>query len=224
MKRILKLIGKMILTVVGLILLYFIAVFVLPLITISQEEVTSEDVEIHILTNGVHTDIVVPVRTPQMDWSKKISYDNAKDVDSTFGYLALGWGDKGFYLQTPTWAELKFSVAFNAAFGLSTSAIHATYYQSMEEGERCKKMTLSAEQYDRLIAYITDSFKTENNDDFIHIDTDAHYGTTDAFYEAHGKYNFFKTCNTWANNALAACGQKCCFWTASDKGIFSKYE
>ena len=214
----------MLLTIFGLIILYFVAVFVLPLITIGQEEMTTEDVEIHILTNGVHTDIVVPVRTSQMDWSEKISYDNAQDADSTFGYLAMGWGDKGFYLQTPTWAELKFSVAFNAAFGLSTSAIHATYYQTMEESERCKKMVLSAEQYDRLIDYITDSFKTAESDDFIHIDTDAHYGTTDAFYEAHGKYNFFKTCNTWANNALAACGQKCCYWTASDKGIFSKYD
>lgn len=224
MKRIFKFIGKMTLTIIGLILLYFLAVIVLPLITISQEDITTEDVEIHILTNGVHTDIVVPVTTSQMDWSEKINYSNAEDADSTFGYLAMGWGDKGFYLQTPTWGELKFSVAFNAAFGLSSSAIHATYYQTMEESERCKKMVLSAEQYDRLIVYITDSFKSEDNDSFIHIDTDVTYGKTDAFYEAHGKYNFFKTCNTWANNALAACGQKCCFWTARDKGIFSKYD
>ena len=224
MKRVFKFIGKMILSIVGLILLYFVAVFVLPLITIGKEDITTEDVEIYILTNGVHTDIVVPVKNLQMDWSKKISYTNTKEADSTFGYLAMGWGDKGFYLQTPTWAELKFSVAFKAAFALSSSAIHATYYQTMEENDKCKKMILNSEQYDRLVVFITDSFKTEDNDNFIHIETDAHYSKTDAFYEAHGKYSFFKTCNTWANNALASCGQKCCFWTASDKGIFSKYD
>jgi hypothetical protein len=54
-------------------------------------------------------------------------------------YLAFGWGDKGFYLNTPEWADLKVSTALNAAFGLSSSAIHSTFYKKLRENETCKK-------------------------------------------------------------------------------------
>ena len=76
----------------GLVLFYVGTVFLLPLITVNKEEVVNKDIEIHILTNGVHTDIVVPVKTTEIDWSQKIKYSNSKNADSTYQYLAMGWG------------------------------------------------------------------------------------------------------------------------------------
>ena len=207
---------------IGFIAVYAIAIYTLPLITIDKEPVTTEDVEIFILTNGVHTDIVVPVANEQMDWRTQIEYAGIANDD--YKYLAMGWGDKGFYLETPTWSELKTSVAFKAAFGLSTTAIHTTFYKQMTVGDKCKNMMLSVEQYERLISYVTSSFQVNSQNDFIKVDTDVAYGKTDAFYEANGTYSIFKTCNAWANNGLKACGQKCCFWTAFDWGIFDKYD
>lgn len=49
------------------------------------------------------------------------------------------------------------------------------------------------------------------------------YGDHDAFYEAKGRYSLFHTCNTWANNALKACGQKACWWTPFSTGIRYQY-
>lgn len=57
----------------------------------------------------------------------------------------------------------------------------------------------------------------------IHIGTHANYGLTDAFYDGVGRYNLFRTCNTWTNDALKACGQKACWWTPFDTGIFRQY-
>lgn len=54
----------------------------------------------------------------------------------------------------------------------------------------------------------------------MHINTNAVYGKTDAFYEAKGKYSLFKTCNTWTNNALKASEQRACVWTIFQSGIF----
>lgn len=71
--------------------------------------------EIYILTNGVHTDIVMPTKSEQIYWNKKIPYKNTIATDSTYQYIAMGWGDKGFYLETPEWSDLKASVAFKAA-------------------------------------------------------------------------------------------------------------
>ncbi len=203
--------------------IYLLCAFCLSRITVDKEKNSSADVAIYILTNGVHTDIVVPTQNEQIDWSKQVQFANTKSADSTYSYLAMGWGDKGFYLETPTWADLKVKTAFKAAFALSTTAIHTTYYNTLKESETCKKMMISKDQYARLINYITDSYQKDANGKFMRIITNANYGETDAFYEANGSYSIFKTCNSWANKGLKVSGQKCCLWTAFDTPIFMKY-
>ena len=142
---------------------------------------------------------------------------------STAKYLAIGWGDRGFYLETPTWSDLKVSTALNAATGLSSSALHITFYKSLKEGIDCKKITIDSNEYKKLIVFINDSFQL-NNGNVTKIDTKAVYGNNDAFYEAKGSYSLFYTCNTWANQALKAANQKAALWTISDTGIFRHYK
>jgi uncharacterized protein (TIGR02117 family) len=223
LKNFLKITLRVILGFIAFIALYLLAAFGLSKITIPAEPITAQTIDIYILTNGVHTDVVVPLKTDQIDWSKEVKFDNTISKDTTAKLVAFGWGDKGFYLNTPTWAQLKFSVAFKAAFALSTSAIHATFHNQLIESSSCKKITISKEQYARLIAYIQNSFQTDANGHVINIETNANYSDTDAFYEAKRRYNLFYTCNTWANNALKACGQKACLWTPMDSAIFNKY-
>jgi uncharacterized protein (TIGR02117 family) len=210
--------------IIVLIGIYALAAFLLSRMTAKPEPVSSSDVTIYILTNGVHTDLVVPIKTAQKDWSSHIRYEYTLAPDSLVKYVAFGWGDKGFYLDTPTWADLKFKTAFKAAFGLSQSAIHATFYHQLTEGKDCIKLSLSNEQYHRLVTYIENTFDTDTEGRYFHIITNANYGNNDAFYEAKGSYNLFRTCNTWANSGLKACGQKACIWTPLDKGIFYQYK
>ncbi|MBV5282085.1 MAG: TIGR02117 family protein [Paludibacter sp.] len=224
MRKTFKITGMSILGLIGLISVYMISTYCLSRITVTEEKGNKQEVTIYIKTNGVHTDLVVPIRTNQMDWSKEVRFSNTLSADTTFTYLAMGWGDKGFYLETPTWADLKTSVAFKAATGLSTTAIHATYYPAMKEDSDCVKIKISREQYARLIKYIDDSFRKDANGHVINIKTNANYGKTDAFYEAKGRYSLFHTCNSWANAGLKACGQRACLWTAFDTGIFLKYK
>ena len=207
----------------GFILLYLLTAFCLSRITIDREAGAAEEVTIFIKTNGVHTDLVVPAQNEQMDWTREIRYSNIKAKDTGYQYLAMGWGDKGFYLQTPTWGDLKASVAFKAAFALSSTAIHATYYRELREDKSCRKIRISKGQYARLITYISNSLQKDADGHAINIPTNVNYGQTDAFYEANGAYHLFKTCNTWANAGLKSCGQTCCAWTIFDTGIFLKY-
>jgi uncharacterized protein (TIGR02117 family) len=223
LKKTLKVIARIILGFVVFIILYLLSALLLSMLTIPKEQGESIDVAIYIITNGDHTDVVVPVKNQVANWAKEVKYQNTINGDTSFKYLALGWGDKGFFLNTPTWAQLKFSTAFKAAFALSTSAIHATYYKTMTESADCKKINISNAQYVRLVAYIDSSFKRDSLQNVINIKTNANYNNNDAFYEAKRKYNLFYTCNTWANNALKSCGQKTCVWTPFDKGIFYHY-
>lgn len=223
-KKILLTSGKAFLVLIGLLVVYLSFAYVLSMITVQKEAGSKEEIPIYILTNGVHTDIVVPTQTAQMDWSREIKYVNTLSKDTTYPYLAMGWGDKGFYLETPEWKDLKASVALKAAFAMSHTAIHATYYKEMTESETCKKIMISAVQYERLVSYLSGSFRNDPDGHAILINTTACYGRSDAFYEANGSYHLFRTCNTWANSALKACGQTCCLWTPFDKGIFMKYQ
>lgn len=211
------------LSIIGFVLFYLFCAYCFARITVDKEEGASNDIAMYIKTNGVHTDLVVPIKTDQMDWSEEVKFANTTGKDTSMQFLAMGWGDKGFYLETPNWSDLKFSVAFKAAFALSTTAIHATFYKTMTEDEACKKIMLSKAQYARLITYITHSFKQDAAGHAIKINTTANYNANDAFYEANGSYSLFQTCNTWANTGLKKCGQKACLWTPFDTGIFLKY-
>lgn len=208
----------------GFLMLYLVIGFGLSKITVHHEPDAPEEMAIYILTNGVHTDIVMPVKTEYIDWSEKIAYRHTKTANNSHSYIAMGWGDKGFYLKTPTWGDLKFSVAFKAATGLSTTAMHTTYYRTMTQSESCKRIMISRAQYQKLVRHISNSFQQGPNGQFIPIDTNANYGDTDAFYEARGSYSMLTTCNTWANNSLKAIGAKACLWTAFDSAIFEKYK
>lgn len=224
MKRTLKFIGKTILFFLGFVVLYIVTALILSKIVIEKEESTNNTVTIYVLTNGVHSDIVVPVKNKEIDWSKEIKYTNVQKVDSTFNYLGMGWGDKEIFIDMPTWADLTVSQAFKASFGLSTTAIHTTYHKNLIENDTCIKMKINNDQYSRLVSFIKKSFKPDADGHFINIKTDANYGKTDAFYEAIGSYSLFHTCNSWTNKALKKSGQKHVLWTPFDKGIFSAYK
>jgi uncharacterized protein (TIGR02117 family) len=225
MKNFLNIVLKTIGIIAGLIGIYVLFGLGIPYIEIPAKEVREPKiVTTYILTNGVHTDIVVPIKSAQYDWSKEILFENTTSKSTDFNYLSIGWGDKGFYLDTPEWSDLKFSTAVNAAFWLGESAMHCTFYKEIKENDDCKKIMLTEKQYESLITFVNKKFTRDENGQLKLIKTDAVYTTDDAFYDANGSYSFLYTCNTWTNNGLKAAGQKAAWWTPSDFGIFQHYK
>ena len=210
-------------SIVGALVLYGVAAVGLSAVPVGQRGQPAPDaIEAYVLSNGVHTDIVVPVSSEQMDWTRLVRYTDTPAADSSMRYVGFGWGDKGFYLDTPTWAELKPSTAFKAMFWLGESAMHTTFHHQPTEGTDCVKIYLSPAQYSQLIDFIRSSFDYDAQGRVEHIQGHS-YGQHDAFYEAKRTYNLFYTCNSWANEALKAAGQRAAFWTPFDAGIFWHY-
>jgi len=219
-KKLLKYIAIFVLSLVT----YLLIVTLLSFVSVNEDLVENQkEIPIYILTNGVHTDIVLPIKNEHYDWTSRLKFEHTKSKDTTYQYVALGWGDKGFYLETPTWADLKTSTAVKAATGLSSSAMHVTFYKHLKENQSCKKLQVSLENYKKLIAFINESFQTKSGE-FLKIETNAVYGKHDVFYEANGSYSLFYTCNSWANQVLKSANQKAALWTISDNGIFRHYE
>jgi uncharacterized protein (TIGR02117 family) len=224
-KKILRILLRTVLFVAGFFVLYVLAGLTIPYISVNKNAAQNgaDGYEMYILSNGVHTDLVVPLRTEVKDWTKALSFENTVSKDTAMHYVGFGWGDKGFYLNTPTWADLKTSTAFNAMFGLSTSAMHVTFHRQLVQGKLCRKTWVNKADYQKLVSFIEQSFQRDANGKFMYISGYA-YGQDDGFYEAHRVYNLFYTCNTWANTGLKKANMKACLWTPLDKGILRLYE
>ena len=223
-RKIFTIIFKIILGLLIFLLLYLFITFILSIIPVNTIDLDkNKAVTIYIKTNGVHTDLILPIKNEAKDWSKLILFKHTIAKDSIFEYVSFGWGDKDFYLNTPQWSDLKTSTALKAACYLGSSAMHTEFYQSLNENENCKKIEVSKEEYLLLVKSISNNFKVDKKEKFILI-PNQHYNNSDAFYEAKGKYCLFYTCNSWANETLKSANQKAALWTLTDFGIFYHYK
>ena len=137
MIRTIKIVGLILAILIGIVLLYLLVAFCLSIIAVNKNAVSKEEVTIYILSNGVHTDIVVPVKSEEMDWSRHVKYEDTKGKDTTAPLGGIGWGDKCVYLDTLNWLDHKFIVALNAAFGRGSSGMHETFLHPRVGGEDC---------------------------------------------------------------------------------------
>ena len=208
----------------GLILLYLLISVLLSWITYSGDQSKTNGVKIYVISNGVHTDLVLPAQNEFHNWTSEVRFEHTKARDTTRKWVSFGWGDKGFYLETPNWSDLKTSTAFKAAFSLGSTAMHTKFHKKLREEDRIIPILVQPDQYMKLVKYITQSFQKDSSGHFIPIQNNAFYGKNDSFYEAVGSYSMFKTCNTWTNDALKTAGLKACFWTPWDKGILYQYD
>ena len=220
---------KMLLYIIGVFVLIVLVYFGLDamLSRIPAESKISSTAEnsfsIYLLSNDVHTDIVFPTKSNLIDWRTVFPSENTIGKDSVCDWIAIGWGDKGFYLNTPEWKDLTFKTAFVAAVGIGETALHVTYHRQMREDNLCYKVEVDEEQYRILIEHVLGSLETKEDKIPFLIETTAQYGDTDAFYEALGSYSMFYSCNTWTNEALKKAKLPSGIWTVFDKGILRHY-
>ncbi len=224
LKTFFRYIFRILLGFIAFVLLYLLFAWLLPFWKVNSSFANaSKGVEIYIQSNGVHTDIVMPVKSEEINWDEMLPYSDFKNVTADYKYVALGWGDKGFFIDTPTWDDLTFSTAFKAAFGLGTTAMHVTYkYNTPKLTESCRKLTITKEQYQKLISTILESFELKAGIP-IWINHSG-YTQQDCFYEANGTYSMFKTCNVWTGKTLQAAEIKIGVWTPLESGIVGHME
>ena len=209
MRKAIKIIYRTLLSFFGLIFLYVFFAFVFSIIPSKTRKNNEEKkYEIFIKSNGIHTDIIFNQKDVRKSFQLKLD-------QKLSNYLAFGWGDKGFYIDIPTWDDLTFSIALNAMVLNSETCMHVTAYQSIHSN--WFSVNISKKQLDELLNFIESSFQLEGNR-FKKIDFEG-YNNMDAFYEAKGSYNLFKTCNVWTGQALKQAEIKTGMWSPFDWGI-----
>jgi uncharacterized protein (TIGR02117 family) len=224
MKKILIITGKGFLVILAMVGLYFLTAEILSGIIINKNQDQMKEMSIYIATNGFHTDIIMPVKTEMVDWSRKIKFSDTRSKDGNQNFVAVGWGNRDFFLNIPSWAEVKLSIALRAVLGIGPSAMHAEFLKSVYEDETCRKIELSKSQYIDLVNFIESYFIKDPLGNFVNIPTLNTYGNSDAFYEAKDRFTPFFTCNTWTNSALKSAGLRSCLWTPFQSGIFKIFK
>lgn len=200
---------------------FYLAISLLFMSINTGNELPTKGIEIYLKSDGVHTDFVFPVKTKEMNWQALFPPTDTKSKDSTKNYISIGWGDQGFFINTPEWSDLTFKTAFNACFYLGKSAVHVNYLNELDFRYKHVKLTISEQQYRQLRNYVTKTV-TKNSKTSSCIKNKG-YWETDAFYEANGSYGLFNTCNSWINSGLKSADLPACFWTPLNAGIFHKY-
>ena len=219
MQKIRRGIGRFFLAFFLVIVLYFLIVLV-GLIPVNNDfKPTPNGIPIYLTSTAVHADVIVPVENDIVDWREFLKNEDFKaDLDDA-KMLAIGWGDKGFYIGTPTWNDLKVSTVLQALFWPSDSCMHVGMWRKSEPPKDAQKVMISKEQYRKLADYIKKSFKQDEDNNFLVI-KDAAYGKTDAFYEANGTYHGLNTCNCWAGQTIRAGGVRAGWLTPLPKSMF----
>ncbi|MEO1523844.1 MAG: TIGR02117 family protein [Planctomycetota bacterium] len=167
-------------------------------------------VDIYVTSNAVHADIIVPFEvpatetTPSFIWRETFPESDFPDAAQNGTHAAVGWGDQGFYIHTPRWADLKISVALKAMFWPSPTCLHVDCVRPEQMRDK-RRVRISHEQYAELVKFIDASLARNPDGEIMRI-ADAGYTSTDAFYEATGTYWFFYTCNSWVGRAMSKTG------------------
>lgn len=173
-------------------------------------------IEAYVISNGVHTDLVLPLRGGGVDWTVLFAPSHAQAAPADAEFVAIGWGDREFYLHTPTWADLTLPRALGALLGRHPAALHVSWLQrdQLPAGQTWR-LPVSTAQHAQLLRHVQRSLPQGKAQPI----AGAHYHAQDAFYEATGHYNLMRTCNEWTAEALRAAGVAVPPWAPLDFGV-----
>ena len=208
----------------GLLVLTYAAIVVAGLTPCNEDfEEAIDGIEIFISTNAVHAEFILPVDTDTIDWRDVFPARCFPTDTSDARHIAIGWGEENFFLETPTWADLKLSTVSHALLTPSGACIHATMKTSVSETPDRRSVRISKKQYGDLVRYICRQLKRDSPeiiDSEATVIPDESYGSRDAFFKAHGTYHCLNTCNTWVGRGMAVAGMRVGRLTPMPRTVF----
>jgi len=163
-----------------------------------------------VISNPIHTDIAIPLDRDVLARFGPLMRAGIKADASSAHYLVFGWGSRAFYIETPTWADLKPRPLFSA-LTLDASVMHVGVTGVIDETKDfVRGFNVSEAAFARLLDFIEKSFEAGPYGP-IWIPGSS-YGDHDAFFEAKGSFTAFLGCNTWTAAALREAGLQTGWW------------
>ena len=210
----------------------YLLIVVVGLVPVNNDfKPTAKDgVRIFVQSSEVHADFILPIESDVINWADTPLFDKVPGnfVNNRWNHVAIGWGDRGFYLQTPRWQNLSPAKVANAMLLPSRSVMHLSIATLPQESSSCKAVTISREQYAKLVRYIQSAFvdsESSEEGQFAPVPIASEYvhpawGSNNFFFEATGSYHVFNTCNCWVGGGLKETGVRTAWFTPLPKTVF----
>lgn len=168
-------------------------------------------VTVHLLAGPIHTDILLP-----LDDATRARFAAFGGPDLPLGHpgadwLIAGWGARDFYTTTATWRDLSLRATLRAVAG-DASVLRLGLAGAIEPGFSTWAVQMDTATYDRLIDAILATASRDAEGDPIPVDHPG-FSTTDAFFEATGRFHLLRTCNAWVGAILRQSGLRFGAWT-----------
>ncbi len=181
-------------------------------------EEPEDGVTIMVGSNGVHTEIAMPVATPEWDWHAYFPVTDLAATQRPYTHIAVSWGEQAFFLETPTWADLDPIVAARALVG-GDPVLHVAHYVRPARADDYRDLTLRPEEYRALAETIAAQLSPDHEREVM-----PGYNKHDVFYTARGTYHLGNTCNQWTSDQLATAGVETGRWTPFPGGVMKWVE
>ena len=210
---------RLLLAVLGLPAAYLLAALLGSLIPVNRgwQEPTG-GVTVYIADNGVHADLILPVRAAGLDWAPFIPHSDMADASGE-QWIGFGAGERHVYLDTPTWADISPRTALAATAG-GERVVHVEYTD--DPAYAAREIRVTPEQYRRLWAAIRAEFRLDGQGRAIRIDHPG-YGPRDAFYQGIGRASALSTCNNWVAGRMRLAGIRTSLWSPFVQGLVWRY-
>ncbi len=180
-------------------------------------------IQIWVVSDGIHADFIMPASNAAFDWWKILGIEHYGASKKDITYLCFGWGDKGFYMEIPTWDDLTLKIAAKAVLVPSSTCMHVTAHTKLPDRKYSVPILVNDEKYKQLCHYILNYFEKDTQQRVIRI-PEYSFSDLDCFYEGTGSYHCFNTCNYWVSRGLKKIGVTSPVWSPLAKGIFYQLE
>lgn len=163
-------------------------------------------------SNGVHTEIVMPYEAAGHDWRALFAPEDAPGARAAT-HVSVSYGERRFFLATPTWADFSLPAALAALAG-GEALIHVAHLERPRPSPAYRPLALRARSYRALVRSIEAELAEDHRASPL-----GGYGKRDVFYRARSAYHLGNTCNQWTSDRLAEAGVRIGAWTPLAGGV-----
>ncbi|MEM9771381.1 MAG: TIGR02117 family protein [Cyanobacteria bacterium P01_D01_bin.73] len=201
-------------------ILLYLVIVAIGLIPVNNDFQSAPDgIEVKFTSSLIHADIVLPIANDIIDWRQEFSPDLFAGDTSSAQWVVLGWGDREYFAQLPTWHNSQFLSALRALFWPSESCMQVHLARGVRSHQEMRSVRLTPAQYHQIVRHIQHSLRRQN-DGSVQLIPGANRGKHDIFLEANGLYSALNTCNNWIGRIMQTGGIRTGWFTPLPKTAF----
>jgi len=167
--------------------------------------------QVLLLSGPIHYDFLLPLNEETRQVFSGLAEFDVPVLHPNAHWLVVGWGASGFYTTAGSYSDIRIPVVWRAFTG-DSSVMRVEITGMLRPDLPVKQLSLSAQEYSQLLKGVTESFQTNADGKFIHVEG-ASLTDGDRFFLAHGRFDLFRTCNVWVGRMIHSAGLRFGVWT-----------